>query len=143
MERMKHLQDVDLISVQVGVDESIRQSSLAEVLHPMQEEIDATPPDLWRTAQWLKACDLIITNDTSIAHLGGALGVETWVMLKRYPSWQWGETGESPWYESVRCFRQVINFDWSDVVAEIDAALDTYLKQWSANNLPKSEIPSV
>ena len=143
MERMKHLQDVDLISVQVGVDESISQSSLAEVLHPMQEEIDATPPDLWRTAQWLKACDLIITNDTSIAHLGGALGVETWVMLKRYPSWQWGETGESPWYESVRCFRQVINFDWSDVVAEIDAALDTYLKQRSANNLPKSETPSV
>ena len=90
-----------------------------------------------------KRQDLIITNDTSIAHLGGALGVETWVMLKCYPSWQWGESGDCAWYESVRCFRQVVNFDWSDVVVEIDSALGLYLKQWSANNLFKSEIPSV
>ena len=142
LESIGHLRDVDLISVQVGADESIRQSLLAEYLHPLQETIDAKPPDFWRTAQWLKACDLIITNDTSIAHLGGAMGVETWVMLKRYPSWQWRESGASPWYESVRCFRQIVGFDWSGVLDEIDTALGLYLNEWLADNMVKTEIPS-
>ena len=80
----------------------------------------------------LSHCDLLITNDTSVAHLGGALGRPTWVMLKRHPSWQWGEEGSTPWYSSVRCFRQHRAFDWAGVMADVDQALLGWIAAWQA-----------
>ena len=67
-------------------------------------------------------CDLIITSDTSIAHLAGGLGQKTWILLKDVPEWRWGLEEESSfWYSSVRLFRQKNANDW-------DSVLKTFLK---------------
>ena len=94
------------------------------------------------TAAVLSHCDLLITNDTSVAHLGGALGRPTWVMLKRHPSWQWGEEGPTPWYSSVRCFRQHQPFDWAGVVSDVDQALAVWISDWRRRQgIPESPGP--
>jgi tetratricopeptide (TPR) repeat protein len=60
--------------------------------------------------------DLIITSDTSVAHLGGALGRPTWVALKYVPDWRWTlDRNDSPWYPTMRVFRQSKPDDWHAV----------------------------
>jgi hypothetical protein len=64
--------------------------------------------------------DLVITCCTSIAHMAGALGVPTWVMLCRSPYWVWmHERGDSPWYPSVKLYRQSRQDDWKSVVQRV------------------------
>ncbi|MDD9907556.1 MAG: hypothetical protein OXT06_28610 [Rhodospirillaceae bacterium] len=59
------------------------------------------------TASALVALDLLITVDTSVAHLAGALGVRTWLILPNNPDWRWGREGDSTeWYPTMRLFRQ-------------------------------------
>ena len=118
---------VDLISVQLGRKDELIRSSLNKNIHPLQGEFDRLNDDLSVTASMLMRCDLLITNDTSLAHLGGAMGIPTWVMLKCYPSWQWGCGGDSSWYKSVQCFRQHRPFDWVGVAADINQALELFI----------------
>ena len=69
-------------------------------------------------------CDLIVTSDTSLAHLAGALGRPVFLALKHVPDWRWLAAGEhSPWYPTMRLFRQVKRGEWSTVFAEIAAAV--------------------
>ncbi len=77
------------------------------------------------TARLLARVDLVLTVDTMVAHLAGALGRPTWVLLKADPDWRWGG-GQSPWYPAVRQFRQAVAGDWSGPVAAIGAALAAY-----------------
>ena len=64
--------------------------------------------------------DLIVTSDTSIAHLAGALGRETWVLLPYAPDWRWMlRRRDSPWYPTMRLFRQPREGDWDSVFAEV------------------------
>lgn len=75
-------------------------------------------------AALMQLFDLIITSDTSIAHLAGALGRPTWVALKHTPDWRWMlERSDSPWYPTLRLFRQSSPGDWSGVFASMRAAL--------------------
>jgi hypothetical protein len=70
------------------------------------------------------ACDLVVTLDSFVAHLAGSLGVRTWLALPFSCDWRWGLTSEStPWYPSMRLFRQVRPGDWSTVFAEMAAEL--------------------
>jgi tetratricopeptide (TPR) repeat protein len=74
------------------------------------------------TAALMAALDLIVTTDTSIAHLAGALGVPALVLLKRVPDWRWGLQGETtPWYGSLRLIRQTSDGVWDDVIARVVA----------------------
>jgi len=76
------------------------------------------------TAAAITQLDLVITVDTSIAHLSGALGVPTWLMLSFDPDWRWGLKDETTiWYDSVRIFRQPRFRDWDSVIAKIEAEL--------------------
>lgn len=69
--------------------------------------------------------DLVVTVDTSTAHLAASQGVPTWIMLDKVCCWRWTDRGEtSEWYDCVRLFRQDVQGDWPDVVARIKAALD-------------------
>jgi hypothetical protein len=68
----------------------------------------------------LEQLDLLITVDTSVAHLAGAMGRPVWIMLPRAPDWRWllGRS-DTPWYPTVRLFRQQATRRWDDVVKAI------------------------
>ena len=88
------------------------------------EEFDAGPDAFLDAAAVMEGLDLIITSDTSIAHLAGALGRPTWVVLKHVPEWRWLVNREdSPWYPTLRLFRQSRRGDWEGVFADVRRAL--------------------
>ena len=68
--------------------------------------------------------DLIVSSDTVSVHLAGALGRPTWVALRHRPDWRWMfERPDSPWYPTMRLFRQKQHGDWAGVFADIAEAL--------------------
>ncbi len=72
------------------------------------------------TAAVLGLCDLVITVDTAVAHLAGALGRRTWILLPFAPDWRWLlERTDSPWYPGARLYRQREPGDWEGVVARV------------------------
>ncbi|PMS21650.1 glycosyltransferase [Trinickia dabaoshanensis] len=80
--------------------------------------------DFADTAALTEQLDLVISVDTSVAHLAGALGRPTWVLLPFAPDWRWLlERDDSPWYPSARLFRQRRAGDWAPVIERVAAAL--------------------
>ncbi|WP_042296950.1 tetratricopeptide repeat protein [Paraburkholderia bannensis] len=80
--------------------------------------------DFAATAALIENLDLVITVDTSVAHLAGALGKPVWVLLAAQPDWRWGMgRADSVWYPSARVFRQTTLGDWSGVVVALQQAL--------------------
>jgi len=70
------------------------------------------------TAALILALDLVITSDTAVAHLAGALGRPTWLLLHHAPDWRWMVEGNhSPWYPSLKLYRQAKPGDWAPVIA--------------------------
>lgn len=82
------------------------------------------------TAQLLEQMDLLISVDTAVAHLAGALGVPTWLMISHVPDWRWLlNRDDSIWYQSVRLFRQSQIQQWQDVTAKISQQLQAKVTQ--------------
>ena len=80
--------------------------------------------DFYDTASIIKNMDLVITIDSSIVHLAGALGVKTYLMLPAYTEWRWSEDSNSTiWYDSVRIFKQKQQAHWFDVISDIKKEL--------------------
>ena len=89
-----------------------------------QPEIDSGPDAFLDTAALMMHLDLIVTSDTSIAHLAGALGRRVWVALQRVPDWRWLlDRSDSPWYPTMRLFRQLRSGAWSEVFAAMTREL--------------------
>ena len=87
-------------------------------------DLTAGIADFADTAALLGQLDLLISVCTSVAHLGGAMGVPTWVMLAHSPDWRWLlEREDSPWYPSMRLFRQKTAGDWPGVIERVAVAL--------------------
>ena len=83
--------------------------------------------DFTDTAALIEQMDLVISVDTSIAHLAGALGKQTWVLLSYFPDYRWLlERSDSPWYPSVSLFRQDASRDWRKVITEAGRSLESY-----------------
>jgi tetratricopeptide (TPR) repeat protein len=77
------------------------------------------------TAALMKHLDLVITTDTAVAHLAGALGVRVWLALSTAPDWRWlHEREDSPWYPTMRLFRQPRRGDWPAVFARMARELE-------------------
>ena len=88
--------------------------------------VDLAPrlKDFRDTASSLRHLDLVVTVDTAVAHLAGALAVPTWLMIHKPCDWRWLETGErTPWYGSIRLFRQEQPGQWAPVVMQVAEAL--------------------
>ena len=84
----------------------------------------ATLTDFAKTAALIETLDLVVAVDTSTAHLAGAMGWPVWVMLPFAPEWRWMiDRTDSPWYASMRLFRQASPGDWAGVAHRIAAAL--------------------
>ena len=88
-------------------------------------DIQGIGPD---TAAILKNLDLVVTSDTALAHLAGALGVNVWVPLPHVPDWRWlPSKTDSPWYPTMKVFRQTQPGNWNDVFEEIARQLAAWI----------------
>jgi len=109
---------MSFIGIQRDVPESDRAALGERKIMHLGDELT----DFDDTAAILSLCDRVITVDTSVAHLAGALHRDTWVLLPFWPDWRWTLTGEtSPWYPDMRLFRQGADGDWDAVIARVKA----------------------
>jgi hypothetical protein len=111
---------IRLISLQKndGLDQP---SAVPELrLESLGQDFDAGPGAFVDTAAVMESLDLVITSDTAVAHLAGALGRPVWVALRAVPDWRWMlERSDSPWYPTMRLFRQATRDDWKPVFADM------------------------
>jgi tetratricopeptide (TPR) repeat protein len=116
---------VRLISLQKGDGVDQLHSAPKDLrVESFGDELDIGGDAFVDTAAIMENLDLIITADTSVAHLAGALGRPTWVALKHVPEWRWGLEGDvTPWYPTMRLFRQKSRDDWTSVFAEMQREL--------------------
>ncbi|HUY69297.1 MAG TPA: tetratricopeptide repeat-containing glycosyltransferase family protein [Alphaproteobacteria bacterium] len=116
------LPGIDWFSLQVGSPAAqIGENNLAARLHDFSPRLR----NFTDTASAMMACDLVITVDTAVAHLAGALGRPAYVMLSPAREWRWaGQESESLWYPTLRLFRQKEAGDWGGVVAAIKGILE-------------------
>jgi tetratricopeptide (TPR) repeat protein len=108
----------------------------AEALREREEIVDHTAllTDFAETAALVSCLDLVITVDTSVAHLAGALGRPTWILLPYAPDWRWLlDRDDSPWYPSVRLFRQTETREYGSVIGRVRAELEAAVARRSAN----------
>ena len=116
---------VRLISLQKqhGV-EQLRDLPAGMTVETLGDEFDSGPDAFIDTAAVMANLDLVVTVDTSICHLAGALGRPVWIALQHIPHWVWGlDRKDSPWYPSARLFRQSQPGDWDGVFEKMAAAL--------------------
>jgi hypothetical protein len=103
------------------------------------DDFDQSHGSFMDTAAIMQNVDLVISSDTSLPHLAGALGVTTWIALPFVAGWQWmRERTDSPWYPSVRLFRQKSPGDWSGVFGEIRGALVDRLQASATQTQPNA-----
>ncbi|HZT01011.1 MAG TPA: tetratricopeptide repeat protein [Steroidobacteraceae bacterium] len=114
---LARLPGVSLISLQKGAAAGQRsQVDFGGALAQLTDPDDVSAHALAETAALLSALDLIVTSDTSVAHLAGALGLPVWVALHAAPDWRWLlERSDSPWYPTMRLFRQRAPGDWLEL----------------------------
>ena len=112
---------VALISLQKGARvEEAAASGVSGLVSDMQRRMET----LEDTAGLISGLDLVISCDTAVAHLAGAMGKPVWILLSHTADWRWlTEREDSPWYPSARLFRQQVAGDWNEVFARVVAAL--------------------
>lgn len=112
---------VHLVSLQKGVAAEQRtQVGFGPAIEQLTDPMDTGPEALQETAALMSALDLVITSDTSTAHLAGALGVQTWVVLHAIADWRWLlDRSDSPWYPTMRLVRQRTAGDWPEVFGRL------------------------
>ena len=82
--------------------------------------------DFLDTAALIDNLDLVISVDTSVAHLSAALGKETWVLLSHVPDWRWLlDREDSPWYPSMKLYRQTSIGNWNSVLDRVKSDLSS------------------
>lgn len=115
--------EIDFYSLQVGT----RAQKLSDLGNAASDvhDLSQVQADFADTAAIVRQLDLVITVDTSLLHLAGGLGVPTWGLLSRRSDWRWmgTEQTETPWYPTVRLFRQRTLNDWSELMKRVAAEL--------------------
>ncbi len=115
---------ITFINLHKGVGElQIQECGFEDRIVNYSSEVES----LADTAAIMENLDLIITSDTAVAHLAGALGRPTWVLLHFVPDWRWlMDRDDMPWYPTMRLFRQRKLNDWEGVLMRVMRALEEY-----------------
>lgn len=118
---------VQLVSLQKGQGAGqAHDLLLAGLVHRLDDGFDAGPDAFLDTAAVMASLDLVITTDTAIAHLAGALGRPAWVALRRHPEWRWlSGRDDTPWHPTLRLFRQERDGEWAPVFRRMANELGT------------------
>lgn len=127
--KIASLPNIQLISLQKNFgSEQLKSLPVGMAVTDLGEDLDADGAFL-DTAAVMMSLDLVITSDTAIAHLAGALGVKVWVALKFVPDWRWMlERSDSPWYPSMTLYRQQSIGDWKAAFDAIEHDLKQLAK---------------
>lgn len=117
---------IQIYSLQVGhgseqIKENGYENDIIDLTHKLT--------DFSKTASLMKELDLVISSDTSVAHLAGAIGVKTYTLLQKYPDWRWLNKGEESYlYPSMKLFRQKQNRNWKSVFQSLFAKMNKEYK---------------
>ena len=120
--------DVTFVSLQKNVrpEDKVTLREIGSVRDIEEHLLDFTD-----TAALVSCVDLVISVDTSVAHLAGALGCPVWILLPYSPEWRWLlDRDDSPWYPSARLFRQTETRQWPGVLARVRAELQDLIAAW-------------
>ena len=120
---------ISFISLQKGFgSEQLETCSFKDRFVSCQDQVN----EIWdflETAAIIANCDLVITSDTSVAHLAGGMGKTTWLLLHKVPDWRWGLEGDTTfWYPSMRLFRQKERGNWNEVMRRVAEALQEHFE---------------
>lgn len=129
--------DVQFVSLQKGIRDQDRA-----FLCEREDIIDLTEQltDFSETAALVSCLDLVISVDTSVVHLAGALGAPVWTMLPFNPDWRWLlNRDDSPWYQSMKLFRQPTRGDWASVVDNVRGELEALVSVWRSRDKANDE----
>ena len=112
----------------VSLQKEYRNGDLELALASDLEDFSSQLLDFSDTAALCQQCDLIVSVDTSVAHLAGALGVPTLLLLPFNADWRWLTVrNDSPWYASLQLLRQATRADWTGAFAQLRETLETRL----------------
>ena len=124
--------DIDLVSLQKG-EEALDEMKYFLGKYPSYRLIDYSDEikDFSDTAALIENLDLVISVDTSVAHLAASLGKETWLLNRFNSCWRWisSDRTRSPWYSSVKIFNQIKLGEWGDVIESVKKNLEEIIKQ--------------
>jgi hypothetical protein len=132
------VEGVQLVSLQQGRGtEQLADARSRFAVHELGPDVDSSGAFL-DTVAIVKNLDLVITSDTSLAHVAGALGAPVWLAVSTAPDWRWLlDRADSPWYPTMRLFRQSQPRQWSDVFA----AMARELAQRAATRREQAAAP--
>ena len=127
LEPLARLDSVSLVSLQKGFgSEQLEAIPFRDRVLELGPDFDQGTDAFLDTAAAIASIDLVITTDTAVAHLAGALGRTTWLLLNATPDWRWLlQRADSPWYPGMRLFRPTTG-GWDEVVGDVIAALADY-----------------
>ena len=122
--RLQGSEQIEFVSIQKG--KASEQLKIDQGLNFVNgQEAVSKSMDFCETAAVIANCDLVISSDSCVAHLSGAMGIPTWLALRWIPEWRWGLEGKSTdWYCSLRLFRQRFDGDWAGVIREMRQELN-------------------
>jgi len=141
---LSRIPQVRLISLQYrdGVDQLARLPPDVKI-ETLGNDFNNGPDAFIDTAAVMANLDLIISSCTSIPHLAGALGRPTWVVLKHVPDWRWLlDREDSPWYPTMRLFRQPERDDWTSIFSKIERELRSLLNAKGDAIVPQGLVPT-
>jgi ADP-heptose:LPS heptosyltransferase len=122
MRLMPHRVDIVSLQNEVRPDDEKALAANKQIIH-FGSELE----DFSDTAALVSLMDLVISVDTSVVHLAGALGKPLWVLLPFAPDWRWLlEREDSPWYPTARLFRQPAIGDWDSVIDRVGKELSSH-----------------
>jgi ADP-heptose:LPS heptosyltransferase len=115
----------------------VSKADTAEALYQVGfGDLTADITDFAETAALVSCLDIVISVDTSVAHLAATLGRPTWILLPRIPDWRWLlDRDDSPWYPTVRLFRQTATREYASVLDRVRAELLAQVSAFRAAQL--------